>query len=130
MRKVVIPEEYSPAQIQLIEDLLTAVLDKPIAYHRIFTTICDDLNAGIMLSQLWYWRSSKTAQQRKGWFYKTIADWNIETALTRRQIDRARIILKKKKFIEEKLKGMPPKLHYRVDFHSVIIAIQQASKGV
>lgn len=130
MRKVVIPDEYSPEQIQLIENLLLAVLDKPIAYHRIFATICDDLNAGIMLSQLWYWRSGKTAQQRDGWFYKTVTEWDDETALTRRQIDRARVILKKKKFIEEKLKGMPPKLHYRVDFHNVIIAIQKAAKNV
>lgn len=123
MRKVVIPNEYPPDQIQVIENLLLAVLDKPIAYHRIFATICDDLNAGIMLSQLWYWRSGKTAQQRDGWFYKTVNEWDTEIGLTRRQIDRARLILKQKKFLEEKLKGMPPKLYYRVKFHAVILAI-------
>lgn len=128
MRKVPIPDNYSAEQIQIIENLLVAVLDKPVAYHRIFATITGDLHAGIMLSQLWYWRSTKTAQQRKGeWFYKTIKEWDEEIALTRTQIDRARRILKAKNFIEEQLRGMPPKLYYRVIFHSVMIAIQNVA---
>lgn len=85
-------------------ELLEKVMDKPIAFHRIFKTITGTTNAALFLSQAWYWSKNKTVASRQGWFYKTALDWEEETGLTRREQINARRLCREVGLIEEKLK--------------------------
>lgn len=113
----------SPQETERIVSAVNLLLARPIAFHPIFATICDDLQAGLMLSQLWFWKDSKTAIQRQGWFYKTAKEWHEEAFLTPFQVARARKILVKKNFIQENLSGCPPKMFFKVSTNNVLNAI-------
>lgn len=89
------------------------LLDRPIAFQRCFVTLTGSINAALMLSQAVYW--ANRCDERGGWFYKTQADWEEETGLTRREQETARKILTKLEVMEEELRGIPAKLHFRVD---------------
>lgn len=108
-----------------LRELVNTLMARPIAYHPIFTDICADLHAGLMLSQMWYWKDNKAAIDRGGWFYKTRTEWYEETRLSRFQQEQARRALKRKGFIREELRGAPPKLYFAVNFSRVIDAIIQ-----
>jgi hypothetical protein len=95
---------------------IARLLKRPIAYHPIFTKIGGSPEAGIMLSQIWYWSTNEKAAKEDGWFYKTQKDWFEETGLSRDDLDRARRLLKQKLLIEEKLKGNPAIMHYKLNF--------------
>lgn len=94
-------------------DLLKAVLRRPVAYHRAFAEITGKVSAGLMLSQAWYW--TPRSDNEDGWFYKTRAEWQEETGMTRTEQETARKRLVSLGLMEETLKGMPGKLHYRVN---------------
>lgn len=113
----------SSEESERVVNAVNALLTRPIAFQPIFAEICEDLNAGLMLSQLWYWKDNKSAVQRGGWFYKTRSEWKEETFLSRFQQEQARKLLKKRKFIVESFHGSPPKLYFKVSFGHVIDAI-------
>lgn len=94
-----------------IEEMME-LLDRPIAFHRIFVTWTGSVKAALMLSQLFYW--SKRTSNKDGWIYKTSRDWTEETGLTRREQEKARRILRNKNLIEEKIYGIPAMLHFRI----------------
>jgi hypothetical protein len=83
------------------------LLDRPIAFHRIFATVGGGAVEGLFLSQAWYWSKTKTAQERGGWFYHSHAEWEEETALTRREQQTARKNLVKRGLLEERLDVLP-----------------------
>ena len=56
------------------------LLDRPIAYHRVFVTLTGSVKAAVLLSQAVYWQ--KRAKQTDGWWYKTAEDWEDETVLS------------------------------------------------
>jgi hypothetical protein len=74
-----------------------------------------------MLSQAWYW-SSRTNDQ-EGWFYKTRSEWTEETGMSRSEQETARRRLVKLELLEEKLAGMPGKLHFRVNTEQLILLL-------
>jgi hypothetical protein len=86
--------------------------DRPIAFNREFVRMGCGINGSLMLSQCVYW-SSRT-KNSDGWFYKTQAEWEDETGMTRHELDGARKKLKSLGFIEEKKQGIPCKLNYRI----------------
>lgn len=86
------------------------LLDRPIAFHRVFVTITGSINAALMLSQAIYW--SKRTRDRDGWFYKSAKEWEEETGLSRHMQDAARALLDG--VLETKLAGMPATVHFRV----------------
>lgn len=67
--------------------------------------------AAQFLSQAVYW----TERTADGWFYKTNAEWLDELGLTVEEVNGARRKLKALGLLSEKRKGIPPKLHYRID---------------
>jgi hypothetical protein len=67
-----------------------------------------------MLSQALYWNKRTNDPDR--WFYKTQEEWEDETGLNRRTQEVAREQMRKSGVLEEKLSGMPAKLHFRVNF--------------
>jgi hypothetical protein len=79
--------------------------------------IAGSVNAALMLSQALYW--TPRTKDPDGWFYKSHVDWEAETGLTRREQDTARKELRGKGLVEERLKGVPATLYYRVCFEVV-----------
>lgn len=96
--------------------MIEELLDRPIAYHRIFVPIAGVAGA-IMLSQALYW--SKRTTDPNGWFYKTREEWEDETGLGRSSQELARQKLVESGVMEERLWGVPAKLHFRVNFKTL-----------
>lgn len=96
------------------QDLFLQLTKRPIAFHRIYAKVGGSVNAGLLLSQAMYW-NDLLPPIRKGWFYKTQAEWEQETCLTRREQEAARKALRAAGVLEEKLQGIPARLHFRVN---------------
>ena len=58
-------------------NILRAVLQKPIAFHRINVKITGSITSGLLLSQLWYWWNAVKNRE----FYKTDAELMEETVV-------------------------------------------------
>ena len=103
-------------------DALSAVQtllgERPIAYDAPLARALGSATAAIFLSQLIYW-TPKT-KSSDGWIWKTREEIYEETALTRYEQEGARKVLVKAGVIEEKLRGVPAKMHFRVDLNRVI----------
>lgn len=107
-------------------DAISFLLDRPVAYHRAFAKIGGSTDAGIFLSQAWYW--SKRTTLDDGWFYKSGKEWEEETGLTRRQIDTVRRNLKKRGLLEDDVRGTPATVHYRLNKDNIYAAIEELSR--
>jgi len=92
-----------------------------IAYQRAFADIGGGAVAGLFLSQLYYW--SDRGQRADGFIYKTQAEWQEETGLTRSQQETARRLLKQRGLIEEHKHSVPARLHYRINKAAVRLAL-------
>lgn len=91
---------------------LDEVAGQAVAVYPAFRKVLG-LNAAAaqFLSQAIYW----TERKADGWFYKTNAEWLDELGLTAEEVKGARRKLKALGLLAEQRKGIPPKLHYRVD---------------
>jgi len=69
--------------------------------------------AGIFARQLLFWEGK--GHDAKGWIYKTEEEMEQETGLTRWAQRKARKVLVRKGVLEEVRRGLPCRLHYRVD---------------
>lgn len=87
----------------------------PVLYVRAFGS----WEAAAMLTQLTYW-DDRLDPEKDGWQYRTESDWFDELSFTRREIERARRDLLERDVIEYKVKGAPPKSHYRVKPEALI----------
>lgn len=92
------------------EDLMR-ILDRPIAFQRAFVGL-GGVTGALMLSQLVYW----TGKERSGdgWIFKTQAELEEETGLTRAEQETARRRLVKIGVLKEKLEGLPARLHFKI----------------
>lgn len=105
-------EEKKEYKVKKYTDALDNLLDRPIAFNPSFKKVTGSTNAALLLSQAFYW--TKRTSNQDGWFYKTRADWMDETGLTEAELDGAREKCKAVGVIEEKLKGVPATVHYRI----------------
>lgn len=105
--------------------VLKQVLSRPIAFHRIFASVGGGATEGLFLSQAYYW--SQHTKDPDGWFYKTFDEWFDETALTRREQETARRALKQLNILEEKRKGVPARLYFRVNSDRLYQAVYDLS---
>lgn len=97
-----------------LETAYEAILyDRPIAYRPVLARVGGSVTAGILLAQAIYW--TPRGDEPDGWFYKTQQEWAAETALTRSEWINARKALRACGVLEERLRGVPATLHYRVD---------------
>lgn len=94
---------------------------KPVAFYPDFSEVGGSTNAGVLLSQLFYWRDKQ--QDPDGWIYKSQKDWKREICLTRTEQENARKKLRDSGIMQEKLKGNPAKLYFRIDFEKLISAL-------
>lgn len=100
---------------------MTDLLDRPIAYHRVFVTLTGSVRGAILLSQAVYWQ--KRARQTDGWWYKTKAEWEDETGLSRRELDTAR--KECELFLKTERRDVPARLYWKLDDKAIEKAIVQ-----
>lgn len=89
-----------------------------IAFHPRLIPLTGSVTSALMLSQSLYWTrvlAQRGEDARKGWFWKTRADWRRETALSRHEQDGARKRLSALPFWRERRVGMPARLWFNVD---------------
>lgn len=73
-----------------------------------------------MLSQAIYWaKRGKTHSDGEAWFYKTQADWEEETGLSRREQETARKKLIGLGVMNEKRTGVPARIFFSIDFNKL-----------
>lgn len=99
------------------------VLDRPVAFHRVFVDITGSITSALMLSQIVYW--SRRVKGGDGWFYKTGAEWTEETGMSRSEQETARRTLVSLGLIQEERRGIPCRLYFRLH----IEALKQAILG-
>lgn len=95
-----------------ITDFLSDV-GRPVAYFPKLRHITGSVNATLFLCQLIYWEGKQAS--KTGWIYKTHREMEEETGLSRREQETARRKLKDLGLIEERLAGVPQRLHYRLN---------------
>lgn len=89
------------------------LLDRAISFQRCFVTLTGSVNAALMLSQAVYWHIR--TDDSEGRFYKSQAEWEEETGLSRYEQESARKTLRGLGFWFEERVGMPAKLYFRID---------------
>jgi hypothetical protein len=97
--------------------LLELLGDRPVAYHPILSKALGGVIEAVFVSQLLYWTGK--GKLSEGWIYKTQVEIEKETGLTRRNQETARKNLKELGVLQEKLKGVPATLHYRLDLNAL-----------
>lgn len=102
-----------------LTDLLQG-LGSSIAFYPDLVPIVGSHHAAIFLCQLSYWQGKQ--HNPDGWIYKTQEQWFWETNLTDKQQKNARELLVSRGFIEERYRGIPRRLEYRLkeqDFNEI-----------
>lgn len=101
------------------------LFDRPIAFQRAFVELGVGITGALMLSQCVYWHGRTS--DKEGWFYKSQADWEVETGMTRREQETARKRLETAGFLEEERKGVPARLFFRVNVEALEAALSKLS---
>ncbi|MBF8076660.1 replication protein RepO, partial [Klebsiella pneumoniae] len=105
------------------------LLDRPIAFQRSFIRLDIGVTAALFLSQMIYWTNRSDDD---GWVYKTQEEWEEETGLSRYEQEGARKKLRSIGVLQEKKKGVPARLFYKVDndvlFQALVAANKDAEK--
>ncbi|AOY88630.1 replication protein O [Marinobacter salinus] len=101
------------------------LMARPIAFNRAFVDLGLGMCGAMMLSQSLYWRAR--TRNPDGWFYKSQKEWQEETGMTRREQETARRRLTAAGFLEEQRKGVPARLHFRVNIEAVEAALEDVS---
>lgn len=117
---------YGDKKFKSINSLILHITkQRPVAYIPALTRLADNLPAGILLSQLLYW---KDKGHKKDWIFKTIKELREETGLSRSQQDIAISKWEKMEVLEVKLRGIPPKRHFRINLNK-LLELQGFSDG-
>jgi hypothetical protein len=93
--------------------LIALLQDRPVAYHPMLAKILGGVKQAIFVSQLLYWHGKGIRPD--GFIWKTREEFQEETGLTRYEQETARKHLRDLGVLEEKRKGVPGKMHYRLD---------------
>lgn len=91
--------------------------DRPIAYHPILAKVCGSVTAALFLSQIAYW--SDKGASRDGWIWKTQAEMEDETGLSRSEQETARKKLVALGVLKEERRGVPARMWYLVDWNTL-----------
>lgn len=101
---------------------LDRLLKRPVAFFPVFSQIGGSVNAGVMLSQLWYWSDGR-GWNEEGWIWKTSKEWAKETTLSESEVEGARKKLVERGLIRYKRAGLPAKPHYLLNKQAVLDAV-------
>lgn len=104
-------------------------LDRPIAFQRSFVTVTGSITSALFLSQAVYWSlRCKDHQDGDKWFYKTQAEWEDETGMSRYEQEGARKVLRNLGILKEKRVGIPAKLYFSIDIDALEEKLESATK--
>jgi hypothetical protein len=106
------------SKVSVEKKALVKVFGSATAYYPAFSKVLGDACAGIFVSRLFYWMDK--TQDPDGWIYKTAEDMEDETGLTRSNQFTARKKARELGVVEEKLKGVPATMHYRVNLDRLL----------
>ena len=105
------------------DELLLAVFDMPVTFHRCLVPVAGGVTAALMLSQA-IWLTETVDPALDGWFMCSQEQWTQETGLTRWEQETARRALRRAGLLVERRLGMPAKLWFRVCPGAVMRALQ------
>ena len=108
-------------RIELQSGTLLDILDRPIAFQRVFVRVTGSITGALLLSQAVYWQ--KRARGEDGWWWKTQEDWESETGMTRRELEGARKDCLASGILDYERKGLPAKGFYRVNVERLHAAL-------
>jgi hypothetical protein len=97
--------------------------DRPIAYHPILAKVFGSVTAALFLSQIGYW--SDKGAHHSGWIWKTEEEMTDETGLSRSEQQTARALLVWTGVLEEKRKGVPARMWFKIDWEMLDIALTE-----
>jgi len=112
--------EALPVATQL-EQLLRVLGQRYVLFYPVLRHVTGSANAALMLGHMLYWTRTymATRPERQGWFWQTCEDWKAATGLSRHEQDTARGALRQSGCVEERLIGVPARMHYRVDLEAL-----------
>jgi len=110
------------------KNAVLAFAERPIAFYPAFAKITGRVTAALFLSQLFYWTGR--GADPDGWIWKTQAEWEEETCLSRCEQETARKTLRELGLIEERLASIPARLYYRLDLDKLAALLSNASASV
>lgn len=91
---------------------LTELAGSAVAVYPAFRRVLGlSASAAQFLSQAVYW----TEKTDDGWFYKTESEWEQEIGLSNKEVRTARRCLAQIQLLAEVRKGVPAKMHFRID---------------
>lgn len=108
---------------QFLEEVFN---ERPIAYKPIIAKALGSVNAGLFVSQLYYWKNKGSSED--GWIYKTRNDLFNELGLTRQRQESARKRAMEMKITSEIIRGIPPKVHFKIDISELANVIRNYLK--
>lgn len=117
-------ERFNKNNNSLILQLLG---EKAILFNASLGRLSKSATAGLFLSQLLYW-DGKGKNPKKT--YKTIADMEMETCLTRSEQDRAIKIWKEINVLEVELRGIPRRRYFHIDKDNLIKLLTKSNNKV
>lgn len=105
--------ELTDAQI---EDALSDLQDKPIAFNRCYLRFGGPL-AALLLAQACYWQRNlqDNVKREGGWWWHSAKSWENETGLTQDMLATARKKLVECGVLDYEVSGMPARGWYRVN---------------
>lgn len=101
---------------------LLSMSASPIAYYAALSRASGSVTAGVMLS--WLIQQVEDGDPLR-WIPGAAAKLEEETGLTRREQETARRQLRERRFIEERLAGIPATLYYRVNLDVVAKVVRR-----
>lgn len=101
--------------------LLGLLGQRYVQYYPVLASLTGSIKAALMLGHALYWSRTWLAEhpERDGWFWKIAPEWNEATGLTVDEQKSARAVLTGMRLLQEKKKGMPATLYFRVDLHEL-----------
>ncbi|WP_274572456.1 hypothetical protein [Neisseria leonii] len=97
---------------------------RTIAVYRSLVDLTGSLKTAVMLSQLIYWtRVGTHTAENGGWIYKTAAEWEAETGLTKREQGTCKNRLYTLNLIETNRNRMGGSLAYKVNLDELARAV-------
>lgn len=119
------------ARLQELNSLKAQLDGDYITYFPSLTPLCGSHKAAAMLSVALVWTRNwlRHHPERDGWFWKTRTEWQHETGLSRREQASARRALVAAGLLVEKRRGMPARLHFRVDLDRLAIKLAESAQA-
>lgn len=119
MKKISKTIRHNPKKSKILD----AYGKRPVAFHASIARAVGGAIPGLYLCQLMYWSDKG---KNSDWIYKTMAEIEAETCLTRCEQERARRVLRERGILKEMRKGMPAMLYFSINFTLLDAAIKNA----